>query len=434
MDRRAALLAVVVATAVGGCATIPEEKCASIDWFALGVEDGRAGFASDRLVKHREACAGVKVAPDERAWLEGRRAGLVEYCRLPAAVDHGLAGRGYAGVCSDPRFGRLYTAARRVYDTRARYTTLELRDRREAPRDREQGHVGGEARLPPPRGDRPREPAQPRARRARRRRARARRAAARTRRLTDAPRTSPRGCRVPARRGSAAPDVESRHARAPPPSLPPPMIVALRIEVATLRGAREGVPHLVELLRRLGAGATFLFAVGPDHTGRALARVLREGSAADRRWRSLAYGTLLPAPDIGMRAADVMRATRDAGFETGLLAWSAERWIAGAATRGRGLDARGVAARLRSLHRHLRGTAARARRGGLAGQPARPAAHAATRLRLRERRTRPAPAPAVLERGADPLPAVPDDAADARRTRRARRGARRRRSPAPCWR
>jgi len=110
------------------------------------------------------------------------------------------------------------------------------------------------------------------------------------------------------------------------------MIVALRIEVATLRGAREGVPHLVDLLRRLGAGATFLFAVGPDHTGRALARVLREGGAADRRWRSLAYGTLLPAPDIGMRAADVMRATRDAGFETGLLAWSAERWIARAAT------------------------------------------------------------------------------------------------------
>jgi len=125
MDGRAGLLAVVVALALGGCATIPEEKCASIDWFALGVEDGRAGFASDRLVKHREACAGVKVAPDERAWLEGRRAGLADYCKLPAAVDLGLAGRGYAGVCSDPRFGRLYTAARRVYDTRARYTTLE---------------------------------------------------------------------------------------------------------------------------------------------------------------------------------------------------------------------------------------------------------------------------------------------------------------------
>jgi hypothetical protein len=125
MDGRTALLAIVVALALGGCATIPEEKCASIDWFALGVEDGRAGFAADRLVKHREACAGVKVLPDERAWLEGRRAGLVDYCRLPAAIDLGLAGRGYAGVCSDPRFGRLYTAARRVFDTRARFTTLE---------------------------------------------------------------------------------------------------------------------------------------------------------------------------------------------------------------------------------------------------------------------------------------------------------------------
>lgn len=118
-------LVALAALALAGCATIPEEKCASMDWYALGVEDGRAGYAADRLVKHREACAPAKVAPDERQWLEGRRAGLVEYCRLPAAIDYGLAGRGYAGVCNDPRFGRLYTAARRVHDARARIATID---------------------------------------------------------------------------------------------------------------------------------------------------------------------------------------------------------------------------------------------------------------------------------------------------------------------
>ncbi|HXL83480.1 MAG TPA: 4-deoxy-4-formamido-L-arabinose-phosphoundecaprenol deformylase, partial [Casimicrobiaceae bacterium] len=55
------------------------------------------------------------------------------------------------------------------------------------------------------------------------------------------------------------------------------MLLALKIDVDTLRGTREGVPTLVELLRRHKAGATFLFSVGPDHTGRAIKRVFRPG-------------------------------------------------------------------------------------------------------------------------------------------------------------
>ncbi|CAG0961434.1 hypothetical protein BURK2_00758 [Burkholderiales bacterium] len=123
--RDIAWVTALIACALSGCATIPEDKCASMDWKALGVADGRTGYAAERLVQHREACAGVKVAPDERAYLEGRRAGLVEYCRLPAALDHGLAGRSYAGVCNDPRYGRLYTAARKVYESRAKVPEIE---------------------------------------------------------------------------------------------------------------------------------------------------------------------------------------------------------------------------------------------------------------------------------------------------------------------
>lgn len=132
--RRLALLPVAAAIALASCATIPEEKCPSVDWYALGVQDGREGYAADRIVKHREACAVAKVDPDERAWLEGRRAGLVEYCVLPRAIDRGLAGRGYAGVCADPRYGRLYTAARRVFDANAKIAEID-RDLADAWRD-----------------------------------------------------------------------------------------------------------------------------------------------------------------------------------------------------------------------------------------------------------------------------------------------------------
>ena len=53
--------------------------------------------------------------------------------------------------------------------------------------------------------------------------------------------------------------------------------LALKIDVDTYRGTREGVPRLVEMLRRTSAGATFLFSLGPDHTGRAIKRAFRPG-------------------------------------------------------------------------------------------------------------------------------------------------------------
>ena len=53
--------------------------------------------------------------------------------------------------------------------------------------------------------------------------------------------------------------------------------LALKIDVDTWRGTREGVPRLLEVLSRRGAQATFLFSLGPDRTGRAIRRVFRPG-------------------------------------------------------------------------------------------------------------------------------------------------------------
>ena len=94
------------------------------------------------------------------------------------------------------------------------------------------------------------------------------------------------------------------------------MQIALKIDVDTLRGTREGVPALVRVLHQAGAGATFLFSLGPDHTGRAIRRVFRKGflgkvsrtSVLEHYGlRTLMYGTLLPGPDIGRRAGEQMR-------------------------------------------------------------------------------------------------------------------------------
>jgi undecaprenyl phosphate-alpha-L-ara4FN deformylase len=111
--------------------------------------------------------------------------------------------------------------------------------------------------------------------------------------------------------------------------------IGLKVDVDTLRGTREGVPRLMALLKKLKMDATFYFSVGPDHTGRALRRVFRKGFAQKVARTSvlkhygvktLLYGVLLPGPDIGRRAGDVMRGTYDAGFEVGLHTYDHVRW------------------------------------------------------------------------------------------------------------
>lgn len=111
--------------------------------------------------------------------------------------------------------------------------------------------------------------------------------------------------------------------------------LALKIDVDTYRGTKLGVPRLAELLKKHDAGATFLFSLGPDHTGRAIKRVFRRGFigkvsrtsvASNYGLRTLLYGTLLPGPDIGRRCAGVMRDVRDAGFEVGIHSWDHVKW------------------------------------------------------------------------------------------------------------
>jgi undecaprenyl phosphate-alpha-L-ara4FN deformylase len=111
--------------------------------------------------------------------------------------------------------------------------------------------------------------------------------------------------------------------------------LALKIDVDTYRGTREGVPRLVEALQSHHAQATFFFSLGPDHTGRAIKRVFRPGflgkvsrtSVVEHYGiKTLLYGTLLPAPDIGKKCAGIMRMVKVAGFETGIHCYDHIRW------------------------------------------------------------------------------------------------------------
>ena len=111
--------------------------------------------------------------------------------------------------------------------------------------------------------------------------------------------------------------------------------IALKVDVDTLRGTKEGVPNLARTLKRFGLKATFLFSLGPDHTGWALKRVFRPGflqkvsrtSVVEHYGiKTLLYGVLIPGPDIGKQAAAEMRAIDEAGHEAGIHAWDHVAW------------------------------------------------------------------------------------------------------------
>ena len=111
--------------------------------------------------------------------------------------------------------------------------------------------------------------------------------------------------------------------------------IGLKIDVDTDRGTAEGVPRLARELERMGVRATFLFSLGPDNTGRAMKRVFRKGFLTKVKRTSvvqhygiktLLYGTLLPAPNIGRRRAALMRSIADAGFEVGIHCYDHVKW------------------------------------------------------------------------------------------------------------
>lgn len=111
--------------------------------------------------------------------------------------------------------------------------------------------------------------------------------------------------------------------------------LAIRVEVATERGTRQGVVPLARLFREHDVPALFCFALGPDRLGRSvmidrLRRRWRRGVAPAGWWDfgpgAWRNGVLRPGPPLGRCHGALMRQVRDAGFDVGLGAYDYDRW------------------------------------------------------------------------------------------------------------
>lgn len=119
---------VVSSLSLGGCATLNENECRTMDWQTIGYEDGGRGYAAERIGQHRKACAKYGIAPDLSAYQRGRESGLREYCRPANGFRAGAAGRSYGGVCPadlEEDFLEAYESGHHLYELRARVSEIE---------------------------------------------------------------------------------------------------------------------------------------------------------------------------------------------------------------------------------------------------------------------------------------------------------------------
>jgi peptidoglycan/xylan/chitin deacetylase (PgdA/CDA1 family) len=99
---------------------------------------------------------------------------------------------------------------------------------------------------------------------------------------------------------------------------------------------KAGVPSLLAILRDAGVQATFFLSFGPDNSGKAIWNILRKRgflskmirTAAPRLYgfKTLLYGTLLPAPLIASAHPQIVRRIDQERHEIGVHAWDHRLW------------------------------------------------------------------------------------------------------------
>jgi len=112
--------------------------------------------------------------------------------------------------------------------------------------------------------------------------------------------------------------------------------LALKVDCDTYQGTRRGLPVLLRLFDHFKIRASFFFTLGPDYSGRAIWRIVRQRGFLSKMIRTRAlplygvrtglYGTLLPAPRIGQKLSPLIRSVGEAGHEVGVHGWDHVRW------------------------------------------------------------------------------------------------------------
>jgi hypothetical protein len=96
-------LALCLGALLEACAPLTAQRCAERDWYAAGLEDGRAGRSLAEPGRAYDRCSTQHFAADGGRYSAGRAVGLLEYCTIEGGMRAGRRGEVYQKVCADER-------------------------------------------------------------------------------------------------------------------------------------------------------------------------------------------------------------------------------------------------------------------------------------------------------------------------------------------
>lgn len=111
--------------------------------------------------------------------------------------------------------------------------------------------------------------------------------------------------------------------------------LALKVDIDTYQGMRDGIPQILEILGSRGLHASFFISFGPDRSGLAVFqllrprfayKMLRTNAVGTYGFRTALYGTLLKAPMIGCAFPESIRGLSELGHEIACHAWDHRLW------------------------------------------------------------------------------------------------------------
>jgi undecaprenyl phosphate-alpha-L-ara4FN deformylase len=113
-------------------------------------------------------------------------------------------------------------------------------------------------------------------------------------------------------------------------------MIALKLDIDTYRGLKEGLPKLLELFKSKNIHASVFVSFGPDNSGKAIKRVFTKRGFLKKMLKTKAkklygiktmlYGTLLPAPQIGNSFPELLRQAQNEGHEMCVHAFNHVKW------------------------------------------------------------------------------------------------------------
>jgi hypothetical protein len=123
------LLAAGTAVCLGACTTATKQakaSCQQRDWYEVGRRDGAGGAGTNRLHQYKMECGEGFSTSYETLYMNGRNAGLVEFCMPENAFELARMGINYLYVCPSTMEEDFLTSYRK--GQQARILMLKKRD------------------------------------------------------------------------------------------------------------------------------------------------------------------------------------------------------------------------------------------------------------------------------------------------------------------